>query len=124
MERLTIKSASVEEYFKRGRETARRADAGVPIPKHTVLSFEDASEMLALLTPARLKLIHAVKAHPGSITSIANLLKRDRSAVKRDVDALSRFGVVLVKEEVSPGHGRRKVVWPSARKIKLEAEVF
>ena len=55
MERLTIKSASVEEYFKRGRETARRADAGVPIPKHAVLSFEDASEMLALLTPTRLK---------------------------------------------------------------------
>lgn len=124
MAKLIIKSETVEEFFKRGRETAKRVDAGLPIPKHTVVSFEDASEMLALLTPARLKVIHAVKAHPSSITAIANVLKRDRSAVKRDIDALSRFGVVLVKEEVSPGHGRRKVVWPSAKTIKLEAEVF
>jgi predicted transcriptional regulator len=46
--------------------------------------------MLAVLTPARLALFKVIKQKPGSSASIAQKMKRDRSAVTRDVAALGR----------------------------------
>jgi len=38
---------------------------------------------MRVLSPAKLELLRAVKAHPGSIGSLASRLGRDRSAVTR-----------------------------------------
>jgi predicted transcriptional regulator len=60
---------------------------------------------------------------PGSITDIAERLRRDRSAVKRDVDEMERAGLVTVAEKVLPGHGRMKEVRATARRLRLQAEI-
>jgi len=82
-----------------------------------------AGDLLRLLTPARMALFRAIKSHPGSITAIAARARRDRSAVTRDVAALSRFGLVQVTQCVHPGHGHRKEVRAGAEEIRLEATV-
>ena len=43
-------------------------------------------------------------------------MKRDRSAVKRDIDDLEKAGLVSVVEKASPGHGRLKEVCAVADK--------
>lgn len=77
--------------------------------------------MMRVLSPAKLKLLRAVKAHPGSIGSLASRLGRDRSAVTREIAQLQRFGLVHVAEEALPGHGRMKKVSAVAGEIRLEA---
>ena len=66
-------------------------------------------------------LINAGTEGPTSITALAKRLKRDRSAVTRDVQVLERFGVIQVTEKPLPGHGRQKWITPLAGEIRLTA---
>lgn len=121
MKKVIIKTGSEEEFFKRGRKVARLADQGKPIPEERIISFEDPVEVGRIMTAARLAVFRAVKEAPGSITGIAERLRRDRSAVKRDVDELEKAGLVAVETAISPGHGQRKEVTVTAKRFKLEA---
>lgn len=123
MTKLTIKTGTEEEFFKRGRRLAKAADRGEPIPDERIISFEDPADVMKLITVTRLALFRAVKDMPGSITDIAQRLHRDRSAVKRDVDELERVGLVTVTDKVLPGHGRMKEVRATAKRFNLQAEV-
>ncbi len=123
MTKVTIKTGTPEQFFERGRKIARLADAGGRIPRHAILSFEDPADVLKLLTPARLALFQAARDQPGSITEISGRLKRDRSAVKRDVDELEKAGLLKTEMQVLPGHGLMKHVRLAARRFKLEARL-
>ncbi|MBI2307407.1 MAG: hypothetical protein HYU78_08900 [Rhodocyclales bacterium] len=68
-------------------------------------------------------LFRAIKDQPGSITAISERIHHDRSAVKRDVDALARIGLVQIEVKVLPGHGRMKEVSATAECVLLQAEV-
>jgi len=121
MTKLTIKISTEEGFFKRGRQLAKAADQGGPLPDEHIISFEDPADMMKLVTAARLALFRAVKEMPGSITEIAQRLHRDRSAVKRDVDEMQRAGLVTVTEKVLPGHGRMKEIRATARRLSLQS---
>lgn len=121
MRKTTFRIEKTEEFFRRGRETARGADRGQTLPGRAIVSFEDPADLLKVLTPARLALFKVFKAHPGSIASIATSARHDRRTVTRDVSELNRFGLVSVTEKVHPGHGKRKEVRASATQIRLEA---
>ncbi len=121
MKKLVVKTGPVDDFFRRGRAIAKRLDAGQPIAEERVIGFEDPADLMRLLTGARVDLIRQVKVQPGSITSIAQALSRDRSAVKRDVDELVRAGIVEVRETVLPGHGRQKEVRAAAGRLTLQA---
>ncbi len=123
MKTLIIKTASEEAFFKRGRTLAQLADQSAAIPEECVISFEDPTDVLKLLSAARLALLKSIKEQPGSITALAERLHRDRSAVKRDVDELAKVGIVTVESKILPGHGRMKEVRPGAHKFRLEAEL-
>lgn len=123
MIKLTIKTGTEQEFFKRGRQLAKAADRGEELPDERFISFEDPAEVMKLITAARLALFRAVKESPGSITQIAERLHRDRSAVKRDVDELERAGLVSISDKVLPGHGRMKEVKVIANRFNLQAEV-
>lgn len=123
MTKLTIKTGTEEDFFKRGRQLATVADSGKQLPDERIISFEDPADVMKLLTSARLALIRAVKEMPGSITEISARLHRDRSAVKRDVDELERAGLVTIADKVQPGHGRMKEVRATANRFSLQAEV-
>lgn len=122
MKTLTIKTATDDDFFKRGRTLARLADNAEALPEEYVVSFEDPADVLKLLSTARLALLKAIKEQPGSINALAKRLHRDRSAVKRDTDVLEKAGIVTVESKVLPGHGRMKEVRISAQKLRLEAE--
>ncbi|MCL2345672.1 MAG: MarR family transcriptional regulator [Desulfobulbus sp.] len=124
MTKLTIKTASEENFFKRGRQLAKAADRGEPLPDERIISFEDPADVMKLITAARLALFRAVKEMPGSITQISERLHRDRSAVKRDVDELARAGLVTIADKALPGHGRMKEIRATANRFSLQAEVI
>jgi predicted transcriptional regulator len=86
------------------------------------VAFDGVEELLGLLSEKRVLLLKAVKVAPGSIADLARRLKRDRSAVTRDVRMLLRYGVVDVTERPLPGHGRQKWVTPVAREFQLIAQ--
>lgn len=120
---LAITTASTDDFFRRGRQVAQAADMGAPIALERLVSFDDPLEMLKLVTASRLALFRTVKETPGSITDLAARLHRDRSAVKRDLDELQRFGLVTIADTILPGHGRMKQVRATAARVRLTVEV-
>jgi predicted transcriptional regulator len=114
-----IKVATTDEFFKRGKVIAKFADQGKRIPRERVIAFEDPEELARLITTAKLVLFREVRECPGSITDLSQRLHRDRSAVKRDVDELKRFGLVEVEDMPFPGHGRRKEVRAVSEQVLL-----
>ncbi|MDD2742554.1 MAG: MarR family transcriptional regulator [Rhodocyclaceae bacterium] len=123
MTKLTVKTGTEEDFFKRGRLLARAVDRNEALPDERIVSFEDPADLMKLVTAARLALFRAVKEMPGSITQISERLHRDRSAVKRDVDELERAGLVTIADKVLPGHGRMKEVRATANRFCLQADV-
>lgn len=117
--KTTIKVASADEFFKRGKEIAKLADQDKRIPHERIISFEDPEDLARLITTAKLVLFRAVRELPGSITDLSQRLHRDRSAVKRDIDELERIGLVEVEDIPFPGHGRRKEVRAVADQVLL-----
>jgi predicted transcriptional regulator len=123
MRKTEIRVEPAEAFFERGRKLARLADRGGPIPPSRVVAFDDIESLLQVLTAKRVLLLKQVKAAPGSITDLARKLKRDRSAVTRDVQALERVGVLRVTEKPLPGHGKQKWIASVARDIHLTAQL-
>lgn len=117
--KTTIKVATTDEFFNRGKEIAKLADQGKSIPRERIISFEDPEDLARLITTAKLVLFREVKTSPGSITDLSQRLHRDRSAVKRDIDELARIGLVEVEDMPFPGHGRRKEVRAVADQVLL-----
>lgn len=123
MRKSEIRVESAEAFFDRGRRISKRADRGGAMPASRVLAFEDFDSLLHVLTQKRVLLLREVKDEPDSIARLARRLKRDRSAVTRDVQLLARLGVVRVTEKDLPGHGKQKWVTPVARDIRLTAQL-
>jgi predicted transcriptional regulator len=123
MSKLTIKTGTEQEFFARGRRLAKAADRGETLPDENIVSFEDPADLMRLLTSKRLELFRAVKDMPGSITQISERLKRDRSAVKRDLDELASAGLVSITDMVLPGHGMMKQISACAQRFTLQADV-
>lgn len=123
MSKITVKTSTEKEFFARGRATARATDAGGKLSASKLISFEDAADLVKLMSSARLALLRAVKEAPGSITEIAQRLQRDRSAVTRDVAQLQNAGLLSVQVQPLAGHGRMKFVRATAQRFRLQAEV-
>ncbi len=121
MRKTEIRNERVGAFFERGRKVAKRADRGDVIPPSRVIAFDDVESLLRVLTEQRMLLLRQVKQTPGSISTLAKTLKRDRSAVTRDVQLLESFGVVQVTEKPLAGHGKQKWVSPVAGEIELTA---
>ncbi len=117
--KTTIKISGTDKFFSRGKAIAKLADQKKAIPKERIISFEDPEDLARLITTAKLVLFREVKEHPGSITDLSQRLHRDRSAVKRDIDELQRFGLVEVEDVPLPGHGRKKEVRAVSEQVLL-----
>ena len=79
-----------EIFFSRMRANARRLDRGEPLTPAVTLSFEDPSDLLKVLTPARLRLLRQVRAKAMALSALAAALSRDHSAVRKDVALLEQ----------------------------------
>ena len=67
--------------------------------------------------------IRAIREKPAPVSEPAVKLRRDRKAVKRDVTLLEFFGLISAREEINPGHGRRRIIAPLAAKYQLVAPI-
>jgi predicted transcriptional regulator len=118
-----VSTGTTEDFFGRSLKRARRLDRSEKLAAEMRLTFEDPADLLRVLTAQRVRVIRAVRKKPAPVTDLAIVLKRDRTAVKRDVKILTSFGLVRIHEEVNPGHGRRKIVQPLALRYKLVATI-
>jgi predicted transcriptional regulator len=123
MKKTEIRVETVDAFFERGRKYAKLADSVSPIPASRIIAFADIESLLHVLTEKRVLLLKEVKESSASISDLARKLKRDRSAVTRDVQLLESFGVIRVTVKPLPGHGTQKWVTPVAREIRLTADL-
>lgn len=107
---MHIKIESTEDFFARGKTTASLADKGLLINESRIVSFENAEDLAKVVSAAKIDLFRSIRAHSGSITDISKRLKRDRSAVKRDIAVLQSIGLVDVRTTNNAGHGTKKEV--------------
>jgi predicted transcriptional regulator len=119
-----IYTDGLEGFKRRAMERARALDEGRRIPPSRGITFESAADMVRLLTPTRLDLLQTVKKKKRtvSIQELAAILGRDVSAVRRDVTALEKFGIVSSRHVVNPGHGRVRVISAPAS-ISISADL-
>ncbi len=120
--RVRVVTDGIEGFFSRAREHARKLDRGEKLESELVISFEDASEMMKVLSAERLRLLRASKtATPVSV--LAGALKRNARAVSRDINLLESFGLLRTHYVPNPGHGRRRIVESSAERYQLIASI-
>src|SRR5215831_15638770 len=106
--RVMVSSGSVEAFFGRSLARARKLDRGERLPSEVTMTFEDPADLVRVLSAERVRVIQAVREKPAPVSELATTLGRDRKAVRRDVTILESFGLVTGREEVNPGHGRRR----------------
>ncbi|CAG9213238.1 Transcriptional regulator [Paraburkholderia sabiae] len=123
MKKLRVGPGAAEDFFAQASRVSRAADRGEPIAETFSMTFEDPEDVAQILTRARIGVFLAVKAEPASITAIASRLHRDRSAVKRDVDALRDAGLVTVETVTNAGHGTRKIIRATATRVDLRVSI-
>lgn len=121
--RVTVSSGSAEAFIGRSLERARRLDRGEKLAPEITMTFEDPADLVRVLSAERVRVIHALREKPAPVSELAATLRRDRKAVKRDVALLESFGLVNSREEINPGHGRKRVIEPRAAKYQLVATV-
>ena len=121
--RVTVSSGSVEAFIGRSLERARRLDRGEKLAPEITMTFEDPADLVRVLSAERVRVIHALREKPAPVSELAATLGRDRKAVKRDVTLLESFGLVNAREEINPGHGRRRIIEPLAAKYQLVATI-
>lgn len=120
--KTTVHTDGFDGWVKRAKARATAMDEGRAFRPSRGITFESPAEMVRLLTPARLNLFEKVKKRTVSIKELAVSLGRDASAVRRDVDALEKFGIVRSRQVVNPGHGRARMVSAPAS-ISISAEL-
>jgi predicted transcriptional regulator len=118
-ENIKVGAGTAEAFFERSLNRARKLDRGEKLPAEMRLTFEDPADLLRVLTTQRVRVLDAVRRKPAPVSHLAVVLKRDRTAVRRDVRILTSFGLVKVHEATNPGHGRRRIVEPLAAKCEL-----
>lgn len=114
---------TVDGFFARARERARKLDRGEKLAPEVIISFEDPADMLRVLSAERVRLLRLARQKPMAVSELAGGLKRDTRAVSRDVDLLEEFGLLQSRYEKNPGHGRRRIVESRANRYQLEAAI-
>jgi predicted transcriptional regulator len=124
--KVIVGTGTVEQFFKRAHEDAKKIDRKEILPPEIRVTFEDPIELLRALSAERMRVIKTVRKHYATkptVSKLAVILKRDRKAVSRDVKVLESFGLLKTREQSNPGHGMMKVIEPLAESYYLTATV-
>lgn len=121
MTKVVIRTDQVAGFFAGAREAARRADRGEAFEGKITLSFEDPQKMFAVLSEGRRRLILEVMHQPMTINELTHRLRRNRSAITKDVGLLEKMGLIVSERQANPGHGIQKIVRSIAPKIEMVA---
>lgn len=120
---VLVTSESVEDFFARGKKTAKLLDTKEHIQSRRVISCEDPEDLVKFLTSNKFKLMSALRKKPSSITNLSKYLRRSRSAIDKDIHDLEAIGMVKSEYVVNPGHGKCKVITAADKSpIKLQVQ--
>lgn len=123
MKTATVSSGTVHAFIGRSLARARKMDRGEELPAEIRLTFEDPADLVRVFSAERIRVLRSVRTKPAAVSELAATLGRDRKAVKRDVSLLESFGLVTAREEVNPGHGRKRIIEPRAATYHLVATI-
>jgi predicted transcriptional regulator len=121
--KIRVGVESLDDFFARARAGARRLDRGERLKPGLTLSFEDPSDFLELITPARVRLLKEIDGKVVALSALAAAVSRDPSAVRRDIVLLEHNHLVKAHKVANPGHGMQTVVERAAPSIELAATV-
>ena len=85
-------------------ELVARACTGESLAAELTVSFENANDIVSVLSPQRMRVLELAKEGPKRVASPASGLNRDLRALSRDVDLLERLGLLRSRYETDPGH--------------------
>lgn len=112
----------MDDFFRRGRETAQALDSGRPVPGTLRITFERPEDLVLFMTPGRLALFRAVRERAGTIADFSVRLTRSRASLSKDLRLLEAAGLVTLSRVATPGHGRSRLVASvSQGEVLLEA---
>ena len=121
--KVRVSGDGVKGFFDRARDHARKLDRGEELAPEITVSFQNASDMMRVLSTERIRLLRVAKKKATPVSHLAVDLKRDTRAVSRDVDLLERFGLLRTRYEKNPGHGRQRIVESRAANYQLVAMI-
>jgi len=121
--KVRVSNDGVKGFFSRAREHARKLDRGEALAPEMTVSFEDANDMMRVLSPQRVRVLRVARRGATPVSALASGLNRDTRAVSRDVDLLEQFGLLRTRYEANPGHGKCRIVESCAAKYQLVATV-
>jgi len=121
MTKVVVRTDKIAGFFARAKDAASRADRGEAFEGKVTLSFEDPQKMFAVLSEGRRRLILEVMRRPMTINELTHRLRRNRSAITKDVGLLEKMGLIVSKRQANPGHGIQKIVRSIAPKIEMVA---
>ncbi len=121
MIKVVIRTDYVDGFFGRVKDAARRADRGEAFDGKVTLSFEDPQRMFTVLSEERCRLMSEVMHEPKTINELTSRLRRNRSAITKDVGLLEKLGLIVSSRQSNPGHGIQKLVQSVAPKIEMIA---
>jgi predicted transcriptional regulator len=121
MSKVVIRTDDVSGFFERAKDAARRADRGEAFDGKVTLSFEDPQRMFTVLSEERRRLMSEVMREPKTINELTSRLRRNRSAITKDVGLLEKLGLIVSSRQSNPGHGIQKLVQSVAPKIEMVA---
>ena len=121
MTKVIVRTDDVASFFWRARDAARRADQRAAFERKITLTFEDPQRMFTALSEARRRLMQEILHEPRTISELSRRLRRNRSAITKDVGLLEDMGLIVSQRQANPGHGIQKAVRSVAPKIEMVA---
>lgn len=121
--KIKVLADGFEGHVRRSLDRARRRERGERLEPEKILNFEDPLHMLECLTAERIRICQVARKKRLSISALAQELGRNRGSVTRDVNKLKQFGLIRLREEVNPGHGKVQIVEPVAQKFEMRVAI-
>jgi len=123
--KTAIKVGSRESFFQNAKERLIKLESGEKIDSTRQIVFEDAGDLINFLGTARLSVFRAIRdSRNATYKSLEIVTRRKRDALRKDIRALEKIGLVKHIQTTNPGHGRQIVFLPGVDgPVKIEAIV-
>ena len=69
--KIRVTNGGVKGFFERSREHARRLDRGESLAPEVTVSFENANDIVSVLSPQRIRVLELAKKGPKPVAILA-----------------------------------------------------